>query len=527
MAKRTIIYRGTLKSCNYHCSYCPFSKRRFSEKELEKDRRQWQEFCASFAEKSLDPADTWAGDTGAVMVAPYGEALIHPWYWEGMAFLSGLPNIEAVGAQTNLSFNQDEALSIFDRMDGRRNKLRLWATFHPEMVSVSCFSEQCQQIKKEGVGICAGAVGVPDNITLLRQLRKALPEDIYLWINRMDGLKRPYLPQEEASFHEIDPYFSQELLIRKAEPSQCRGRLFVDGDTTVRVCNIGRPLKEQWPLYIPGSYIEDCGSSVCSCFLAYGGRKDFENRLLFGRYPLFRIPWRPKAFFFDIDGTLIRKGERRPEAEVLQRLEKLSHRCPLFLATSLPRRKALERCMGFTHLFSGGIYAGGAHVVLEGKEASKEVFYPLEDRIIPLVRNMPEYAKQSGIQSGIQSRFRILFYENQHCIYKITFMKPSSGTWEEEEAGSVLAPLSGCTFRRFIEGNCLQITAPNMDKAHGVRTICSFLGIHPVETGAAGDSKEDIPMFHVCGYGIASPNSPKCVRTAADMVWEEQDGRVK
>ncbi len=35
------------------------------------------------------------------------------------------------------------------------------------------------------------------------------------------------------------------------------------------------------------------------------------NRLLFGPYPLFRIPVRPKAAFLDIDKTLIKEGERQ------------------------------------------------------------------------------------------------------------------------------------------------------------------------------------------------------------------------
>lgn len=520
MPKRTISYRGSLKSCNYQCSYCPFSKGRCRERELEKDKSQWREFCCSFANRSRNPADTWGRSTGAVLVTPYGEALIHPWYWEGLGFLSRLSNLEAVGGQTNLSFNPGEALSIFDRSGGRREKLRLWATFHPEMVSVSCFSRQCARLKEEGIDICVGAVGVPENISILRQLRNALPQDIYLWINRMDGLKRPYLPLEEASFLEIDPLFSQELSVRKADPGQCLGRLFVEGNKTVRICNISRPLREQWPQCISTPPARECGRTVCSCFLAYGGRRDFENRFFFGRYPLFRIPWRPKAFFFDIDGTLIRRGETHPDPEVLKGLQRLSLVCPLFFATSLPRKKALERCKEFSHLFSGGIFAGGANVVLEEKGTSEEVFFPLENSMILLVKMLPKHGKLPGSESY----FHMLIHENKQMVYKITFIKSSPDIWTESEAGSLLAPLSGYPFRYFIEGNCLQITALNADKGHGIQTLCGFLGIRPADAGAAGDSEEDIPMFSVCGYGIASLDSPQCVQEAADMVWEQNKG---
>ena len=73
MDRRTILYRGSLKSCNYHCGYCPFSKHRCSERELEKDRTHWFRFCESLNERAE------ALNIRALMVVPYGEALIHPW----------------------------------------------------------------------------------------------------------------------------------------------------------------------------------------------------------------------------------------------------------------------------------------------------------------------------------------------------------------------------------------------------------------------------------------------------------------
>ena len=98
MDSHMILYRGSLKSCNYHCSYCPFSKKPLSEKELGKDREQWKAFVETFQ------AHGRRMRIGALMVVPYGEALIHSWYWEGLARISALPWIEAVGAQTNFSF---------------------------------------------------------------------------------------------------------------------------------------------------------------------------------------------------------------------------------------------------------------------------------------------------------------------------------------------------------------------------------------------------------------------------------------
>ena len=74
--KRTVSYRGNLKSCNYRCSYCPFSKHRSTAAELEKDRQNFLRFCDSVEERETELS------IGAVFVVPYGEASVHRWYWE-------------------------------------------------------------------------------------------------------------------------------------------------------------------------------------------------------------------------------------------------------------------------------------------------------------------------------------------------------------------------------------------------------------------------------------------------------------
>lgn len=191
-----LLYRGSLKSCNYRCSYCPFSKHRMSERELIKDREQWEYFVKTVRERAKTMK------IRSLMVVPYGEALIHPWYWEGFGAVSSLAGIKAVGAQTNLSFPVLESLECFQKAGGKQEKLYLWATFHPEMTTVETFSGTCRTLAEKGIHLCAGAVGVPQNVGLLRSLRAKLPEEIYLWINRMDGLKRPYTPEETEAFLE-------------------------------------------------------------------------------------------------------------------------------------------------------------------------------------------------------------------------------------------------------------------------------------------------------------------------------------
>lgn len=285
MDKRMVLYRGSLKSCNYRCSYCPFSKHPMTDRELSADRERWISFIGSYREKAA------ALKLGALMVVPYGEAMLHPWYREGLAQISALPWTDAVGAQTNLSYSAEELLSDYRRAGGVTEKLQLWATFHPQMTEITEFAGKCTVLRDAGVRVCAGCVGVPENLEIIERLRESLPRDIYLWINKLDGLRREYTPEEKEAFSGIDPFFYLELTPVPADPAQCHGRLFVEGDGRLRTCNVGPVLGRRWEELdgeenFPAPL---CRRKQCSCYLAYGGREDFVQKSMFGQYPLFRV----------------------------------------------------------------------------------------------------------------------------------------------------------------------------------------------------------------------------------------------
>ncbi|HBN56544.1 MAG TPA: hypothetical protein DD414_07190 [Lachnospiraceae bacterium] len=480
MDRQTILYRGSLKSCNYRCAYCPFSKHPMSGRELEKDKEQWFSFVRAFPEKARELKSR------ALLVVPYGEALIHPWYWEGLGRISASGQADAVGAQTNLSFSVLDSLDIYLKAGGDLKKLRLWATFHPRMTTVRAFTETCRQLTDAGVLLCVGAVGVPKNLSVIRELKEALPEEIYLWINRMDGLRRRYTEEETEAFLEIDSYFSRELLSFPADPAGCRGRIFMEGDGKVRTCNIGT-IQEQPVL--------TCSRKRCSCYLAYGGRADFMNRILFGPYPLFRIPRRPKAVFFDIDGTLVPQGvsceEQAVPQDILAGLKALSkEKTRLFFATSLPVKEAMKRCGSISHLFSGGIFAGGAHLLWQDGAQKKEFFYFLDESCLEEAEALKE-----------KLSVRALACRREGRVYKITLCRPAHSSWSSQDIKTVGDRLSGIrdgSLRCFAEGRCLQIVSARATKEEGVKTLCRWMGISPLQAAAAGDSKEDEEMVRIC-----------------------------
>ena len=84
-ARHMILYRGSLKSCNYRCNYCPFSKHPMSRRELLRDKEQWDRFCLSLARRAE------AMEIHSLMVTPYGEALRRPSPSQYQGWISASP----------------------------------------------------------------------------------------------------------------------------------------------------------------------------------------------------------------------------------------------------------------------------------------------------------------------------------------------------------------------------------------------------------------------------------------------------
>ena len=514
MGRKTICYRGSLKSCNYRCSYCPFSKHRASVQELEKDRQNFGRFCESIADRAAE------FDIGAVFVVPYGEASIHRWYWEGLGRLAGLDGLDRVGLQTNLSFSVEECLAVFDLYSetaektvrgisgAARRKLCIWATFHPEMTDMETFVEKCHRLADSGVNLCVGAVGAPQNIPLLGRLRERLSPDLYLWINKMDGLGRAYTEEEKRAFLELDPFFGLECGSPAADVAMCSDRCFVEADGRIRACNIGRIKEGNWYQSEQEEIFRPlCGKKRCSCYLAYGGRADFEGRQFFGAYPIFRVPKPYQAVFLDLDGTLVPEKHRGRLADSVRRkLLALREKRPVFLATSMPAEEVRRRLGEDLELFQGAVFASGAYVWMRTKEeggkadgsgekrkgaAGREVIHPVDLKELPRLTELAARCR-AGVRV-YRKRSREADAERD-TAYKITLVKRHNSVWQEQERQRAAEILQTGTYRIFVEKNCLEIIAAHVDKGTGVREICGWLGIRPEEAIAVGNDREDRAM---------------------------------
>ncbi len=277
----SLLYRGTLSSCNYDCAYCPFAKRRDSRSVLAKDAAEVTRFVAWVAQQKRGIS---------VLFTPWGEALVRRHYRDAMLQLASLPHVGKVALQTNLS----GPLAWLEQT--APGKIQLWCTYHPDQTTLARFLKRCEILTRIGIAYSVGVVALREHFEAIREIRAALPSNTYLWLNAFDRRGPGYYSQEDLAWLDsIDPWFryNRQPLASRGKP--CRAGeevLSVDGAGEVQRCHF-------LPQRLGNLYqdsLEDmlqeraCSRLHCDCFIGYTHRRDLPFHADFGAGVLARIP---------------------------------------------------------------------------------------------------------------------------------------------------------------------------------------------------------------------------------------------
>lgn len=279
----TLLYRGTLTSCNYDCGYCPFAKRAESRNSLARDRREVERFV-SWCEQSSDALE--------LLFTPWGEALVRQHYRDAIVKLSHARAVRAVGVQTNLS------RSVEWLRAARVSRVSLWCTYHPSQIQRDRYLARCHQLSEMGVPYSVGMVALSSDIDEIIAMRLALPAQVYLWLNAYDQRGSNYYTSAQVNtLTAIDPHFAYQLNPQPSTGARCRAgasALSVDGAGEVRACHflrasLGNLYDGSYRIHLRGQL---CPRNRCDCYIGYALRDDlpFAAPLLRGTPPSPRIP---------------------------------------------------------------------------------------------------------------------------------------------------------------------------------------------------------------------------------------------
>lgn len=256
----SILYRGSLSSCNYGCDYCPFAKRTESKEQHEHDERELLRFI------------NWVGERKqhriSILFTPWGEALIHKRYQNGIAMLTKYDTVEKVAIQTNLSCKLDWV----EKCD--KSRLALWTTFHPTEVPRQQFLSKCLELVERNIRFSVGVVGLKEHINEIELLRSELPSEIYMWINAYKRVPDYYSNTEIEFLKQIDPLFSFNNQYHPSIGSSCRAGstvISVAGDGTIKRCHfIDLPIGNIYDDNFESCLAETpCTNETCGCHIGY------------------------------------------------------------------------------------------------------------------------------------------------------------------------------------------------------------------------------------------------------------------
>lgn len=277
----SILYRGPLSSCNYACDYCPFAKHTETPAELSHDRECLNRFVAWVATRTTDAI--------GILFTPWGEALVRRWYQEALAALTRLPHVSKAAIQTNLSCKLDWV----EECD--KSKLALWCTYHPAETTRDRFLAKCYELYARNVRFSVGVVGLKEHVEAIEGLRRALPPDVYLWVNAYKRVLDYYTPEMIEQLARIDQYFPLNNQYHAARGESCRAGadvISVDGDGTVRRCHfIKEPIGNIYaPDFESCLYQRPCSNELCGCHIGYVHLDRLKLLTVYGDGVLERVP---------------------------------------------------------------------------------------------------------------------------------------------------------------------------------------------------------------------------------------------
>jgi len=277
----SILYRGSLSSCNYGCEYCPFAKHHETREEHAADEAQLKRF--------VDWACSRKEHNVSVLFTPWGEALIQKRYQQALVQLTTSDTIEKAAIQTNLSCNLDWV------EDCEKSRLALWATFHPTETTRTRFLAKCAELVSRGVKFSVGAVGLKEHFDEIRALRTELPGEVYFWINAFKRVDDYYSADEIEFLSSIDPLFPINNRYHPSLGKACRAGssvISVDGTGTIKRCHfIPNSIGNIYDERFENSLKElPCSNNTCGCHIGYVHLDELGLREVFGDGVLERIP---------------------------------------------------------------------------------------------------------------------------------------------------------------------------------------------------------------------------------------------
>lgn len=246
-----------------------------------------------------------------------------------------------------------------------------------------------------------------------------------------------------------------------------------------------------------------------------------------------------KLCVFDVDGTLVTKGDRAVAASSIEALRALRKQgVKLAIASGRPpfaMEKSLLEQVDFDYFIcsNGACVLTGDHNILHRFSFTHEETQALIDyfkrtdnalmfQCVEAVHCYHGYKRIANMLEQFLGRLDILVDEREHPVY-IQKDLPLAAVAKIVDADKeeIQKAFPDFVFTPFAH-EFYDINGQH-NKATGIQYICDALGFDMSEVAAFGDDMNDMEMIQASGYGIAMGNAKECVKDAARYVTSRVD----
>ena len=232
-----------------------------------------------------------------------------------------------------------------------------------------------------------------------------------------------------------------------------------------------------------------------------------------------------KIIFFDIDGTLLEMGARRPSPKTLEALRRLKDKgIKICIATGrapicVPTFEGVEFDAYLTFNGSycydaqGPIYENPiapeavAQIVQNASSIGRPVAAATKDRIGAngLDKDLADYAAIGNLTLPVAPDFDLLCRES---IYQLML------GCREPEYPAILEGVAGAKIAAWWD-RAVDVIPASGGKGAGIRAVLRLFHLSPENAMAFGDGNNDIEMLKSVGTGVAMANASDRLKAAA------------
>jgi MoaA/NifB/PqqE/SkfB family radical SAM enzyme len=180
-------------------------------------------------------------------------------------------------------------------LEAHRDTFALWCTYHPTEVSLDHFLRQCDFLYRHDIRHSVGVVGIPAHADEIRDLRRRLPQETYLWINAYKSAPERLDDSLAQEFARIDRLFPINHQYHPSFGKACRTGLTsvtIDGQGDVRRCHfIDEVLGNIYNTPLESMLLPRvCTKQTCGCHIGYVNLEELGLENVFGASILERVP---------------------------------------------------------------------------------------------------------------------------------------------------------------------------------------------------------------------------------------------